>query len=199
MVALLAGGCSAAQGPGGPENNVFGTFGAARSGQSGGYTHGVAPTGVIINFSINSLHNYSDSPVTLRSVHLTTPAGPAIHVTNIRAYLISQVGLGQLVGEQGDLAKNCGRPMTPHPVTDVTVQPHSDSSWMVVIALVYKHPGRYPFGRVRITYTAGGRRGWQNYYVGDIRVTAVSRQKDPQLVDPPTSLPPAPQIESSAY
>lgn len=179
VAALLAAGCSATQGPDGTEKNVFGTSGPAQPGQPGGYTAGVVPTGVIINFSIHPLHNFSGSSVTLKSARLISPSSPAIQVTSIRAYLIKQVRVGQLFGWQGDPAKTCPQQFTPHPVTDVTVAPHSDSDWTILLALIFKRPGKYRFGWARITYVAGGQRGWQNYYVGDTRITA---QKDPQLV-----------------
>jgi hypothetical protein len=173
---LLTAGCSSSQGPG----NVFGTAGPAQPGQSGGFTDGEAPTGVIINFSINMLHNFSGTSVTLRSAHLTSPSGPGIRVSSIRAYRFKDVGVGQLFGAQGNLVKTCPAEFKPYPLADATLAPHADSNWMIMLAVVFRRPGKYHFGWMRINYLADGKLGWQNYYVGDVRITARS---DPKLID----------------
>lgn len=97
LLALLVTGCSASQ----HGSHIFGTEGPGRPGQEGSYVYGTIPTGVIINFSINTLRNYSSKTVTLRSARLLSPSGAAVHVVNIRAYRIGQVGIGHLIGGQG--------------------------------------------------------------------------------------------------
>lgn len=109
-----------------------------------------------------------------------------MRLMNIRAYPVKQVGLGEIVGAQGDLARICPQDYKPRQMTDVTVAPHADSNWIIIMEVVFQRAGKYRFGWARIGYVSGGHRGWQDYYVGDIRITALSRSKNPELVGPET-------------
>jgi hypothetical protein len=183
-VLFLAAGCSTAAGADGTGQNVFGTFGPARPGQEGAYTDAEVPTGILENFSINPLHNYTSHTVRLRSARMIAPLGPGVQVVSIRAYPIRQVGMGQLFGGQGDLAKDCPNYFQPHPLTDVKVRPHSGSKWIIILTVIFERPGKYRFGWAHLTFTTAGQRGWQTYFTGDMRITAIPPSQDPRLIQP---------------
>jgi hypothetical protein len=154
-VALMSA-CTAGTGPDGPQKVVF----RARQGL---FVHGPAPVHEILDLGLPSIHNISNSTVQLRSVHLVS-APAAVHVVNVRAYRWRQVGFGWLEAAFGDLPKQCPREFKPHPVTDVTTRPRSDSEWMVIIALTVSKPGTYHLHKVKMTYVTDGKKGWQYQY-----------------------------------
>lgn len=141
-VGLLAVGCA---GPGGQDNAPFrGT----RPAPAGNFVSGEVVIGGIYDIG-GVLQNYSSARVRLTSLRLISPAGPGIRVLNVRAYLISQLGAVGVIDE-GNLPKDCPERYKPHPVTDVAVAPRSFSRWEIVIAVVFRKPGKYHFGLLRL-------------------------------------------------
>jgi hypothetical protein len=151
LTAILAAGCSTA--PGGQA--VF------RIG--GGYTTGF-PTHTDepddVGLSTGWLHNTTGSAVRLTAVRFPDP--PA-SLRMLRVYAVSYKdtqGSGLISGE-GVLYKECPHFYRPHPLSVVTVGPHSDANWLVVISFTISRPGIYHLSRVRLDYTTQGHTGWQ--------------------------------------
>lgn len=176
-VALLAGGCSAGPGQG------LGPFDGSSPPPAGDYSGGTVVTGKIYDIG-GVLHNYSANRVRLTSVRLVSPAGPGVRVLSVRAYLISDIG-GVDDLDEGDLPKICPELFRPHPVTDMVVAPRSTAAMEVIIALIFRKPGRYHFGRLRIGFIANGTPGWQLSYIQNVNATAISsRSAPPGLYNP---------------
>src|SRR5690348_806619 len=110
-VTSLAAACSGAPGPGGPQQDVFKIA-------QGIQLSGAAPVPGILDLGLPTLHNVSDHTVMLRSVQLVSPP-PAVHVLNVTAYLVRQVGAGWVMATFGDLPKQCPAEFKPSPVTGV--------------------------------------------------------------------------------
>jgi len=139
--------------------------------------------GGIYDIEQPGMHNYSAGSVRITSVQLLRPRDVGIRILNVTAYPLSQVGPTAYVDE-GDLPKTCPEHFKPHPLTDVVVAPRSDSSWDVVIALTFDRPGTYTFGLLRIGYVSAGSRGWQDYYLENLHMTAVPGRSHPHLYQP---------------
>jgi hypothetical protein len=155
--------CSPAAGPGGREQVVLKVINGLQVG-------GPAPMHEILDLGLPPIRNISDHTVRIRSVQIVSPPA-AIHVLNIRAYKWRQVGFGWLQNAFGDLPKQCPREWKPHTVTAVVTGPHSNSNWMIVIALTIAKPGSYHLHKVKISYIADGQEGWQ-YQNFDTKIRA---------------------------
>jgi hypothetical protein len=108
---------------------------------------------------------FPDPPASLRTLSVY-----AYSYKDIRQGLISQAGV---------LYKECPREFRPHPVSVVTVGPHSDANWLVVISFAISRPGIYHLGRVRLDYTTQGHKGWQYQ-----NINATVTVKNPPLPGP---------------
>ena len=154
-VALMSA-CSAGAGPDGPEKVVFKAVSGLRVG-------GPAPVGEILDLGAPDFDNISDSTVRVRSVQLVS-APAAVRLVNVRAYLWQQVGVGWIEAAFGDLPKQCPREFTPHPVAGIVAKPRSNTEYMVIVALKFSKPGTYHLHKLKITYVADGKKGWQYQY-----------------------------------
>jgi hypothetical protein len=175
-IGLLVAGCSAAP--------AAAPFRGLTPAPPGDYISGEVVTGKIYDVE-GVLQNYSPDRVRLTSLRLIAPAGPGIRLLNIRAYLLSQTGgIGDV--DEGNLAKNCPELYKPRPVTDVVVAPRSSSKWVIAVALIFRKPGKYHLGLLRIGYIAAGHAGWQRYYIRNLNLTAVPPQAAPPHLYQPT-------------
>jgi hypothetical protein len=141
------------------------------------------PTGSILNFGISGLYNSSGAPVTVRSLQLIRPAGPAIRGISAAAYFGS--GLVDPVGLQGDLPRTCPEHFRPQKVTDFSGPAYSQAAGELMLSFRILRPGRYYLGEIRINYESDGRLNWQPYYLA-VTIVAVSPRADPKLVQPYT-------------
>jgi len=148
-----------------------------------------AVTHRIYDVEITYLHNYSRQPVRLTSVRIISPAS-GLRTLNVRAYGYYQ---SQPSGnfDEGDLAKLCPASYKPHPVTDVTFRPGKGSRWVVIFEVVFERPGRYHVGLAKVSYVAGGRRGWQYFPLPDLGIRAVPFNTAPHMYTPTTCSPKA--------
>jgi hypothetical protein len=156
LAVALVPACTASPGRDGPEKVVFKAVKGLR-------VEGPAPVNEILDLGLPCINNLSDSTVELRSVQLVSPP-TAVRFVNVRAYLWQQVGFGWLMSAFGDLPKQCSREFTPHPVKAVVTKPRSNSQYMVIIALTISRPGTYHLHKVKMTYVADGKKGWQYQY-----------------------------------
>jgi hypothetical protein len=109
-----------------------------------------------------------------KSLRAFQPFGRAV-TAQMTAYRYSQTVTGLGI-EHGNLLANCRQTLTPYPVTDVIAGPHSDSGWLVIVALSFAEPGRYRIDRVRIDYTMNGQRGWQYQNLNTTIVVSAARK-----------------------
>jgi hypothetical protein len=130
------------------------------------------PTDMIVNFGFQP-ENVTGHEVSVRSVSLLRPSGAGVRLIAIRAYTGRVVPVP--IGVLGDLPRTCPKFYRPRPLTDVTAKPRSAAHWVVIISLMFTHPGTYKFGVLRIGYETQGHRGWQRYYEGvTVKVTSLS-------------------------
>jgi hypothetical protein len=149
MAILLAAGCSS-----GSQQNVFFV--------GRGFTTGFpAHTDEVddVGLSVGWLDNTSSHDVRLLSVRFAAPPA-SLHMLNVYAYRYADVHNG-LISLTGVLSKECPREFKPQPVSVVTVAPHSNATWLVVLAFTISKPGIYHLDQVRIDYQTQGRRYWQ--------------------------------------
>jgi hypothetical protein len=66
-----------------------------------------------------------------------------------------------VISEVGVLYLECPHVYRPHPLSVVTIGPHSNARWLVIVSFTISRPGVYHLGRVHLDYTTAGRRGWQ--------------------------------------
>ena len=163
LAAAVSTACSAAAGPAGREQVVLKVMQGLQVG-------GPAPVHEILDLGLPPIRNISGHTVRIRSAQIVSPPA-AIHVLNVRAYKWRQVGAGYIQDAFGDLPKQCPREFKPHPVTAVVTRPRSDSDWMIVIALTISKPGTYHLHKVKISYIADGKKGWQ-YQNFDTKIRA---------------------------
>ena len=105
--------------------------------------------------------NLTNSTVKLVSVRLVDPP-PALHVLSVDAYRREGLLFGQIPWWPGSLPAECPKFFGhPSPVTAVSVAPKADVNWLVIIVFTISKPGRYHFGRAKITYSISGVKGWQ--------------------------------------
>lgn len=171
---LMIAGCSS-----GSQHDVFG--------MQGGYSLRLplqAQEVENIGLSHGWLYNTTDYPVRLVSVRFTAPPA-SLHVLNVFAYSWTDTHDTGILGQLGVLSKECPSEFRPHPLSVVTVGPHSNANWLVVIAFTISKPGVYHLDQVRIDYETQGHEGWQ-YQNIDTTVTV----KNPPLPGP-TPVPPS--------
>ena len=126
-------------------------------------------------------YNLTGDHIRLRGAAFVSPP-PELRVLNVRAYDYRQTR-ETVMGQAGDLAKECPHLFKPKPISSYLTPPHGSSSWFVVIAFTISKPGRYNLRRVRIDYTAAGHPGWQ--YIDIDTTVVVTNPPDPG----PTPLP----------
>ena len=116
----------------------------------------VATTADTVDVGLPPRLDHSGSPVRLRSIVLVgEPA--AVRLVSVTAYrTFPDLGL-----EQGNLLQRCRKQDPPHPLSDVRIASHAGWHWQVVLAFRFAKPGRYHLGRIRLSYSVGGQRGWQ--------------------------------------
>lgn len=147
---LLAVGCSSADG-----SDVF----AIQSGYTTGFpTHTYEVNDV--GLSWGWLHNTTDHPVHLISIQFA-PSPSSLHLLNVYAYSWADTHDTGILGQLGVLSIECPNEFRPHPLTVVTVGPHSNANWLVVIAFTIAKPGVYHLNQIRIDYETQGHEGWQ--------------------------------------
>lgn len=82
------------------------------------------------------------------------------HILNIYAYNVHKTG--EYVNSlEGNLPVACPKQYRPRSVNSFTIPAHSNTGWYVVIAFTISKLGRYYMNKVKITYTADGKPGWQ--------------------------------------
>jgi hypothetical protein len=135
----------------------------------------------ITDIGFEPFYNLTGDPIRLRGAAFVSPP-PGLHVLNVRAYNYRQTR-ETVMGQSGDLAKECPRLFKPKPISSYLTPPHGSSSWFVVIAFTISKPDRYNLGRVRIDYTVAGHPGWQ--YIAIDTTVVVTNPPDPG----PTPLP----------
>jgi hypothetical protein len=171
---LLASGCSASPGP---------VFGGTRPASAGDFISGMVITHAIYDIMVPDLHNHTSHSVQVTSIRLVSPDRPAVRVLNVTAYPYSRI-FGTAFVDEGNLGKDCPHMYVPHPVSDVVIPPHSDTSYYIEITLMLLKPGKYNFGRARISYVTDGRHGSETYYLENIHLRTVPRRTNPHLYDP---------------
>lgn len=125
---------------------------------------GIRETGPINRDEINDvglppLQNVSGRPVRIRSVQwVDKPA--AVHILSVVAYNIHQTGT-YVNSMEGDLPVACPHQYRPRPLGSFVTAAHANTGWYVVIAFTISKLGRYYMNKVKITYTADGKPGWQ--------------------------------------
>lgn len=154
-------------------------------GVRGGYTTGF-PAHTLevsdIGLSHGWLYNTTSYPVHILSIRFAwMPA--SLHILNVFAYSWKDTHNTGLISEAGVLSKECPSQFKPHPLSVITVAPHANADWLVVIAFTISKPGVYHLDRVRIDYETQGHRGWQYQ-----NVNTTVRIKNPPLPGP-TPLP----------
>jgi hypothetical protein len=134
-----------------------------------------ATTVDVVDVGVPDLTNVSSDTIKIRGVSLVS-AGRWVHLASVTAY-----GLGGGVGlVHGDLLKYCRTVNQPYPVTRDVTPPRSGSRWDLVLAITFARPGIYHLARVRISYTANGRQGWQYQNLSTtITITAARRGTKP--------------------
>jgi hypothetical protein len=147
---MLTVGCSS-----GGSQNVFAL--------QGGYTTGF-PTHTLevddIGLSHGWLYNTTDHSVHIVSIRFV--ASPAtLRMLNVLAYSWADTHNTGLINDGGVLSKECPSQFKPHPLSVVTVAPHANANWLVVIAFRISKPGVYHLDQVRIDYETQGHKGWQ--------------------------------------
>jgi hypothetical protein len=134
--------------------------------------------GVITEVMIPVVANRGTSRLHVLSVRLTEPPA-GVHVLETDAYDTSHIPVGIMAPDvevTGSLSPGNPRFWGPrHPVTAITIAAHGRASWVAVIVFTAAAPGSYHFAGVRITYTIGGARNWQDQSLDDtIRYSASS-------------------------
>jgi hypothetical protein len=119
--------------------------------------------GQVTEILVPVVHNNSVGTLRVKSVSLVD-VPPDVHILASDAYRTSRIPVGIMAP---DIAFSSGSPGCPRywgpprAVTAITVPSHGHATWVAVIVLTVSAPGRYQFGRVKITYTIGGARDWQ--------------------------------------
>lgn len=116
---LLASGCAASPGP---------VFGGTHPAPAGDFISGMVITHAIYVIMVPDLHNHTSHSVHVTSIRLVSPDTPAVRVLNVTAYPYDRI-FGTAFVDEGNLGKNCPQMYVPHPVTDVVIPPHSDTSY----------------------------------------------------------------------
>ncbi len=106
------------------------------------------------------LNNTTDHPVHVISIQFAKPPS-AVRLVNVLAYTWHDVHNIGILSEAGVLPRECPDEYKPHPLTAVTVAPHSNANWLVVVAFTISKPGVYVLNQVRIDYETQGHEGWQ--------------------------------------
>lgn len=174
VIALLAASCSS-----GGQQGVFSP--------TGGFTLTMnAQTQEVndIGLTWGYLDNATNHPVHVMSIQFVEPPR-GLRIQNVLAYTWQDVHDIGILTESGVLPKECPDEFKPHPLTVVTVAPHSNANWLVVIAFTISKPGVYQLNQIRIDYETQGHAGWQ-YQNVNTTVTV----KNPPLPGP-TPLPPS--------
>jgi hypothetical protein len=135
----------------------------------------------ITDIGFEPLYNRTGDPILLRRAAFVSPS-PDLHILNVRAYNYRQTE-ETVLGQSGDLAKECPHLFKPKQISSYLTPPHGSSSWFIVIAFTISKPGRYNLKRVRIDYTAAGHPGWQ--YIAINTTVVITNPPDPG----PTPLP----------
>jgi len=78
---------------------------------------GTIPTRVkeITDAGVPDLANTSSHQVRLRSIKIVGQPRP-LHILNVRAYNINDVGYEGVLGQEGDLPSECPGQFVPHPI-----------------------------------------------------------------------------------
>jgi hypothetical protein len=154
-----------------------------RGAPPGDFISGMVITNAIYDIMVPDLHNYTSHSVRVTSIRLVSPHSPAIRVLNVTAYPYSRVR-GTAIVDEGNLGKDCPEFYAPHPVTDVVIPPHSTTKYYIEITLILLKPGKYNFGRARISYVTDGRHSSQTYYLENIHLKTFPRHTNPHLYSP---------------
>jgi hypothetical protein len=174
-VFLLASGCTATPPP---------VFGGTSPAPAGTFISGMVITHAIYDILVPDLHNHTSHSVRVTSIRLVSPDRPAaIRVLYVTAYPYSRIR-GTAPVDEGNLGKDCPRMYAAHSVANVVIPSHSTTNYYIIIAVVLLKPGKYNFGRVRVSYVTGGRQGSQIYYLPNIHLRTVPRRANPHLYDP---------------
>jgi hypothetical protein len=99
----------------------------------------------ITDIGFEPFYNSTGDPVRLRRAAFVSPPSN-LHVLNVRAYNYRQTK-ETVLGQSGDLAKECPHLFKPQPISSYLTPPHGSSSWFVVIAFTISKPGRYNLRR----------------------------------------------------
>jgi hypothetical protein len=176
LVSLASGGCAGA--PGGQRIVFPLTTGNVR------WT-GSSHIDEITDIGVPLGSNVSDATVRLVALRLVDPPA-GLRMREVDAYSTRGLPFGQFPFYLGDLPAECPKYYGhPRPVSAVTVAPHSQVDWIVSIVVTMSKPGRYHFGRVKITYTSHGVQGWQ--YQNLHLTLRIMPPPDPGLRPLPTS------------
>jgi hypothetical protein len=135
----------------------------------------------ITDIGFEPFYNRTGDPIRLRRAAFVSPPSD-LHILNVRAYNYRQAK-ETVLGQSGDLAKECPHLFKPKPISSYLTPPHGSSSWFIVIAFTISKPGRYNLKRVRIDYTDAGHPGWQ--YIAINTTVVITNPPDPG----PTPLP----------
>jgi hypothetical protein len=155
LTAVLAAGCSSA--PGGPA--VF----TATGGFSSRFPLHTDEVGNI-GLNYGSLDNTTGSPVRLTGVSFVDPPA-ALKMGRVYAVSFADSHDTGVISEVGVLYLECPHFFRAHPLSVVTIRPHSSSRWLVIVSFTFSRPGVYHLNRVRVDYTTAGRHGWQDQSV----------------------------------
>jgi hypothetical protein len=116
------------------------------------------------------VRNSSASSLRVRLVSLTN-VPPHVHVLATDAYRTSHIPVGIMAPQIAFSSGSPGCPRywgPPRAVTAITVPAHGRSTWVAVISFAVSAPGRYAFGRVKITYSIDGVEDWQYQSLSEI-------------------------------
>jgi hypothetical protein len=86
----------------------------------------------VTDIGFEPFYNLTGDPIRLRGAAFVSPP-PGLRVLNVRAYNYGQTR-ETVLGQSGDLAKECPHLFKPEPVNSYLTPPHGSSSWFVVIA-----------------------------------------------------------------
>ena len=95
----------------------------------------------ITDIGFEPFYNLTGDHIRLRGAAFVSPP-PELRVLNVRAYDYRQTR-ETVMGQAGDLAKECPHLFKPKPISSYLTPPHGSSSWFVVIAFTISKPGRY--------------------------------------------------------
>ncbi len=120
--------------------------------------HGPAHTDELVDVVVE-FTNMTDKAVHLSSLSLSGRQ-PEIRYISARVYDMRHLGYFPAVG-LGDLPKECPHLYIPAPVKSLAVAPHQYSRWFGVVTIRILKPGRYTIREIKVTYSTGGKQGWQ--------------------------------------